>query len=772
MPIAKPAPPMKGQNVDFGRVRGNVKKLVDGGASDSEIDGYLRSEGVTQSQLKAYGYARRVSQQNPRGEAAYINGGLFNIDSELKGLAAAAGTGIKNLAAKAGIGEAHGFNMGEAYDATVRVEDEAQRNWAKAHPVTNVGLNVLGGFANPLNRGAGNFVGGAKGFGDMVRRSALVGGAMGAGYGAGEGSSVDERLQNAASGGALGAGLGAALPVAIRGGAAVINSPTGRKVVDAVASVPRRIGAGASEVLDTTVPRPARPPLKGNTNRVGPPTKSQTAAKRKAAVLLERQIREAGLTPDEALASNGLTTAENIGPGAEAMLTALGRRAGQTGQGLSDALTARTQSFPKRFEDTLAASTGLDRAHIKGDLQDLTGQARAEAKPLYDAFENLGPLTSPEMESILRTPAGKSALRVAMQNAGNSRRPAEDITLMQRLLDHGLPTGQADDAAMLQSYEAMARGDQMSPMPQIGVDEVPVPTARVLYDIKKVLDQEALARQAKAERYGAADPTDFAFNEVYRQFKDELGNLARGKGFDYDAMLQAGSVAPRLNSAYREGRGLVRDNDLEQLARETASMNDIERQVALGGWVDDVTQRVAANQRIPMPELGLYSSPDFARRVEHMAGREGVGDQFQEGMSHLLRERQGMRMMPRTNSVTGEIQMANQQLDDAAEFTLPKSKGEFWHNLIQKPSQAFVRGFMSPYSQMMRDELGRIYIDPRYAREALSELNAYRGRNGMPPMSMQAFEKRLAPLLSAPIGQAAGPPRFSTARSEEERDSQ
>jgi hypothetical protein len=162
-----------------------------------------------------YGMSDAAGEGATLGLARPINAGIY------------AGTvGVEN-AVKKMMGKTPEYSMGEAFDASRRVENDRAAEFAKRAPIRNTVGSLIGGFAMPGANRIGAFAAGRPGAGlfGQAARSALLGAAMGGVTGA---NTADPRqeLNGAGSGAATGALVGAAAPYIAKSVGA-----TGRTVV-------------------------------------------------------------------------------------------------------------------------------------------------------------------------------------------------------------------------------------------------------------------------------------------------------------------------------------------------------------------------------------------------------------------------------------------------------------------------------------------------------------------------------------------------------------
>lgn len=229
--------------VDFAKAQRNVKRMIDGGASEQEIDGYLAHEGTSAAQMKVYsraksGYTNQYghhvqgSNDTPQWLRGTAGGSSYQLLDEVMGAQENLRQKSENLARRV-TGKPILISGDQAGEAAAAAEMDANTEGAQAHPVQNFVGQLAGGFINPGNAVGGKYIGGAKNLAQATLRSAVVGGVTGAAYGAGDGRTVQERQKNAVIGGAFGATIGAAVP----GGARVAQ-----KVANKVLSKPAQQG--------------------------------------------------------------------------------------------------------------------------------------------------------------------------------------------------------------------------------------------------------------------------------------------------------------------------------------------------------------------------------------------------------------------------------------------------------------------------------------------------------------------------------------------------
>lgn len=203
-----------------------------------------------------------------------VNAFTFGLD-KLSGAGIEAGlTGISNLGERLGIGEGSGTTMGEAFNASRSVQNQAQSDYRRERPIEALGTGLLGAVANPVSQaGAGFALGRGGGTGLMgalnstrlpavAARSGVLGGAYGAVEG-GLNANPGEELEDAQRGAIIGGLTGGAAPVAGRAASAtaratgldqipaVLNRVTGGRIPALAGSTDRRAMNRLAEAMRT-----------------------------------------------------------------------------------------------------------------------------------------------------------------------------------------------------------------------------------------------------------------------------------------------------------------------------------------------------------------------------------------------------------------------------------------------------------------------------------------------------------------------------------------
>jgi hypothetical protein len=390
--------------------------------------------------------------------------------------------------------------------------------------------------------------------------------------------------------------------------------------------------------------------------------------------------------------------------------------------------------------DIAHKGTPFKRMLVKPNGRGLDDAAVSAWEAGYFPDRTVPPEPGEFLDAIRRDLAGQKTYAKTEGEAGALATRIENFDA--QLARYGIdPTGKsakqiADELASVEaltnSYQGLAENGSVSAPPETETVSKAVPTPRVLNDTKKVLDKDYIKREMKAEVQGA-DPEDWSKNNAYIAFKQEVASLAKSSGFDYDMMQRIGGEAPKVRQAFVNGQRLVEGNDYRSLLAATKDMSDPERKAALGGFVKSVIDQMTAKQKFDPSKLRLYATDDFAARIGYLSGNVERGKAFQKGMQDIIRERAGLRMRPGTNSVTGEIAQGNAELDAMTGSVdlkkVPKSKTDVL-NLAADQANKLLDRVAAGFSDEQRNELGRMLIDPEYARQALEDLATYRKTRG------------------------------------------
>lgn len=243
---------------DIAKVKRNVKRMVDGGASEQEINGYLGNEGVSVEQLRTAAPLPQQPVRPPSQTGSFLDpfvgqGILMGAGDEMK-------AGVRAGARRMFGGSDR--NLSDLYDEELGTTRNDLSGFQERHPVLSPALEIGGAVAT-----APFMPGGVAAKGASLASRALRGAATGAGYGTVYGgASADgdlaDRAVGAGTGLVTGAVTGAAAPAVIRGVQAVgrgvrdvVRRPVaaGRGIIARDREAARRIGM--AQQIDDTLPQ-------------------------------------------------------------------------------------------------------------------------------------------------------------------------------------------------------------------------------------------------------------------------------------------------------------------------------------------------------------------------------------------------------------------------------------------------------------------------------------------------------------------------------------
>lgn len=305
---------------DIQRIKGNIKKMIDGGAQEAEIDQYIASEGVSVDDLKSnYGLddAQKPSFMESAmdtvggGARRFLDGAFLGWGDELHGGV----TALPRAAYNAYEGE--GFDLVKGYE-------EGRDDWRgkseafqAENPVTGAVLEGGGGLTTAASMPFMNFAKAAT-LPAQMGKSAIAGGTVGGIYGAGD---ADGDLTDRAVGAGTGAGIGM-----VAGGA--------------VPPLVKGVSKGAQVIKDNIVGRTAK----------GAGTTAQRkvieALQRDGLSLRDAEARVASMGPEAALM--------DVGPNSQSLARAVYSQPGAGKAQVGEFLTSRQEGVREPVTKDLA----------------------------------------------------------------------------------------------------------------------------------------------------------------------------------------------------------------------------------------------------------------------------------------------------------------------------------------------------------------------------------------------------------------------------------
>lgn len=377
-----------------------------------------------------------------------------------------------------------------------------------------------------------------------------------------------------------------------------------------------------------------------------------------ASTYIGNLLKQSGATPDSIdaagrmnLAGNrGMTAAEAIGPSGISALGTLGRRSGSVGADLTSTLQARSAVAPDRVLNDIADASGIDPAAAQGNFDDLLAKGQKIASPLYkQAFAANQNVSSPAIDRILSTPAGRSAMRDAsnlMQN-DQTLMGVRDPDLLEQARDSGtdIPwSGGVSSGLKLQSLDYVKRAldDQIGAAFRSGNKT----QGGVLVGLKNRL----LSALDDADVTASAGPNSTKVDGgLYAQARKSAGDyLSAQQAFnDGQAHILNPSVTPQTVSNYFN------------------NLTPVNQEAYKGGLVNKLFN-TSQNGRL---RTSLASVPAVQQKLATVLGPWNAHGLISNIGAEASLAKSGARMMPNTNSTTAESLFAGNEQDHAANLS-------------------------------------------------------------------------------------------------------
>lgn len=202
---------------DLARIKKNVAKMVAMNAPESDIDGYIASEGVTVDDVRNY---QSLDKDVLGAVTTFDKGYTGGFGRKLGGVVNAIGaTPVDALLTDKTFGEA----FADRYNEIVEPALKASERFEGANPKTALALNIGGAIASPVNKLGMGYIGKGATNLDKLVRSGVVGAGAGALYGAGRTENLEDLTSNVNEDAQMGGALGLVLPPVLQGAKGLIN---------------------------------------------------------------------------------------------------------------------------------------------------------------------------------------------------------------------------------------------------------------------------------------------------------------------------------------------------------------------------------------------------------------------------------------------------------------------------------------------------------------------------------------------------------------------
>lgn len=317
----------------------------------------------------------------------------------------------------------NGFDKGQEEYTKDRAQFEQESPWISGLSRT---AGTLGSLAFPVARAAQGVGMGAK-----VLNGLATGAAYGAASGLGEGDGT-ERLMNGVAGGLIGGTIGAAAPVAISAGASL--GRVGREIVAPIFS-----NAAGERIARDNANRQV-----GRSLALGSHTPAQAAE--------EVNSRGAMGVP---------ASPADISDAARALTASVAHKPGPGQSAVREAVARKQANMASRVRGHIDATLG-DTVDAPAQSSGLIEQARADAKPFYDAAYQTPVTMTAKLREFADSPIGREGLaagRRDIENTPTSRRNlgSETPSREGHVWDPALQAYRNGDVPVLEAFDGAKR---------------------------------------------------------------------------------------------------------------------------------------------------------------------------------------------------------------------------------------------------------------------------------------------------------------------------
>ena len=576
------------------RIQGNLRKLVDGGATPEEIQQYVDSERIT-PEMEAARTPLSGVEKLAGGVQAGLQGLTFSLGDEIAG-------GIEGA-----------LNPNKTMGEGIADQRSSLNAFRKENPKTALGLE-LGGAILPAVATAG-----MAGPNPSLLRLAGTGAGAGAlaGYGSGEGGPVStNRLGRAAGYGAAGGILGAIAPKVLTTGAGLAG-PGGQVTDDLLSRIaPQAAGSSAPAVVGATK---QVMPSGGPTSPTGFGEPAFKAAGRaipdraKARTLLEELER--GGMGDEALAMN-VGDDQTV----RAVRAAANQPGSTAGQTVNERLAKQGGALGEQVSDDIGRVTGMGGTPGPIRLEQMIKERSAKARPLYAKAMDAGDL-SPERTA---RPTGRETS--ALANVSDDKLHDEYTRLLE---------AQNRDEALLAGFDESPEASEYLQMGRSASGKAMTEDRRgVLIGGKQAGDMNrdlAMERGRVASRQRTLDALKA---EMDRRSPPDVPDFMRGDDAESALGLDALMDSPIVQRAIRQAKALPQfanlpDTDMRLLDQVYKNLGGKEQAAARAG--DGALAHNMTTVRAALRDEIVSRNPAYGSALSTFADESEMVDAFALG---------------------------------------------------------------------------------------------------------------------------------------------
>lgn len=343
----------------------------------------------------------------------------------------------------------------------------------------------------------------------------------------------------------------------------------------------------------------------------------------KVGAILRDKLAAQGQTPEQAgqlidqAHSRGVPLAlMDAGDETRGLASALSRKPGPSRTIMRDAVIPRQEAQLDRVQGAIRRDLGAT-VNVRQQSEALIAQARAKAGPLYDKAYAAPARTSPELEGLLDTPAGRQAIAKAKTIAANEQRDPSKM---------GFAVDDAGETVLTKN-----------------------PSMQTLDYVKRGLDDVIEAHRDKVTGRLVLDESGKAILGVRTKLLGQLDKLNP----DYAAARAAYAGPAAMNSALAKG-AKIGTRDSEQILAETQNLGPAELEQYKLGVRSALSKALEGKTDGADKVRALVGTPAKRKALAQVFGGESNFDNF---MNTLADEARAAATHSRVN--TGSATAAN-----------------------------------------------------------------------------------------------------------------